>query len=394
MQEIAYVGADDLVYVAAVDGSRTREVTGFARELSSDERWLFRWPTFSPDGSALAFAGYREREHRLERATVVVADLRAETGSALRHSPEASPIYLYWAPDSQHLTVLMQRARQLELLLFDTVGPRAPTLLTHGNPLYWAWAPDGRTLAVHVGGDARTNPEAWHGFLHLHAGAVREERFADPPGGYRAPAWANDGDRLAYVGLVGGVPTLSVRDSAGAVTRLAHTSGELAFSWSPATGVLAFTASPSPGARVYQGIEVARADGMGRRSVTDESLAAFFWSPDGGKLAYVGADPSARGLAWAIAHSNGREPRHLDTFVPSDDFAFQLSFFDQYARSIRVWSPDSLHLVYAAKRGDERRNGSSVVDQIRVLNVEGEPRSKTLAPGKAAAWSPAAGESG
>lgn len=388
--QIAYVGQDDQVYLARADGSARRQVSREIAGLSAAAGWAFRWPTYSPDGRRLAFAAYRERQGRVQRAAIVAADLRAETAAALLESSDLAPIYLYWAPDSRRLSALVQRAQELELLLLDAARPGHSQLLAQGNPLYWSWAPHSRALAVHLGGDARVSGVAWHGLLHLDSDGAREERFSDRPGGYRAPAWSSDGAYLAYVALVGGVPILSVRDREGQVTRLTPSNTDLAFAWAPGSDRLAYASTVSAGAQIYQGVEVARADGSQRRRLTADTLAAFFWAPDGTRLAYVGVDPAERALYWAVVGLDGKEPRRLPGFIPSDDFAFQLPFFDQYAQSIQLWSPDGRRLVYAAERQDQRANGSTMADQVHLLELEPEPRDSVLAPGRAAVWAPRA----
>src|SRR5215471_11840774 len=57
--QIAYVASDDQIYVAEADGTNRREVTGHVAGLSTNTGWTYRWPTYSPDGRRLAFAGYK-----------------------------------------------------------------------------------------------------------------------------------------------------------------------------------------------------------------------------------------------------------------------------------------------------------------------------------------------
>jgi Tol biopolymer transport system component len=59
MSQIAYVGSDDHIYIAEADGSSARAVTRQVSGLSTEQGWAYRWPTYSPDGRRLAFAGYR-----------------------------------------------------------------------------------------------------------------------------------------------------------------------------------------------------------------------------------------------------------------------------------------------------------------------------------------------
>jgi TolB protein len=389
--QIAYVGADDQVYIAEADGSGARQISQRIAGLSTDQGWTFRWPTYSPDGRRLAFAGYRAGSGELLSAAVLAADATQSSASVVLESTELAPIYLYWSPDSRRLTVLLQDGSNLKLYLFDATGQEAARQLLVGQPLYWSWAPDGTALAVHVGGDGQTNMDAWVGLLHLAAGTVREEHFGEAPGGFRAPAWAPTGGKLAYVALGGGVSLLSVRDAAGQITRVASStgSGEMAFTWSPGGDWLAF-ASPSPSSPgVYDGLELARPDGKERHRLTTDPVVGFYWAPDGKRLAVVGLDTAARELTWSTIQADAQGQRVLGSFVPSADFAFQLPFFDQYAQSSSVWSADGRKLVYAADGGGARRNGSSTGERVMVVDVDGQAAAVAVTPGGLAVWSPA-----
>jgi TolB protein len=387
---IAYVGADDQVYIAEADGSAARQISQQIAGLSTDQGWTFRWPTYSPDGRRLAFVGYRAASGGLAASAVLVADATQSSASAVLESTELSPIYLYWSPDNRRLSALFQEGRDLKLYLLDATQQDAPRQLLVGQPLYWSWAPDGKDLAVHVGGDGQANTAAWIGLLHVSEGAVREERFSEAPGGFRAPAWAPTGGKVAYVGLGGGVSLLSVRDAAGQIARVASSSGsaEMAFSWSPGGDWLAFASPSTSSPGVYDGLEVARADGTERHRLIQEPVVGFYWAPDSKRLAVVGLDTAARQLTWSTIQADAKSRRVLGSFLPSGDFAFQLPFFDQYSQSTSLWSPDGRKLVYASDGSGARRNGSSTGERVMVVDVDGQAEAAAVAQGGLAVWQP------
>ena len=236
--QIAYVGSDDSIYISEADGSSPRHVTRQVSGLSTEQGWSYRWPTYSPDGKRLAFAGYRAGPGQVGTA-VLVASAGQASATAVLESAEMATIYLYWSPNSRYLAALLQRGSELVLYLFDANGAEQPRELLVGQPLYWSWAPDGTTIAVHVGGEAGSGADAWVGLLHLGPGDARQERFGDPPGAFRAPAWSPSGAKLAYAILGGGTSLLSVRDMAGQVTRIASSTSDVAFNWSPSGDWLA-----------------------------------------------------------------------------------------------------------------------------------------------------------
>jgi len=386
--QIAYIGSDDQVYIAEADGSGSRQVSQAITGWSSTDGWTFRWPTYSPDGRRLAFAGYQSRAGALQSSAVLVGGTDSTMATPLLESSELAPIYLYWSPDNRHLSALLQRRQTLELHLFDAAGAESPRRLAVGQPLYWSWAGDGTTLAVHIGGDGQTNDDAWVGLVHTDSGSTREERFPDSPGGFRAPAWSRSGDKLAFVALGGGASLLSVRDGSGRVTRVASSKTDLAFSWSPDGEWLAFASASNDAPALYDGLEIIRPDGTERRRLAPEPQVGFFWAPDGKRLALLGVDSAARALAWSTVQIDGKARRTLTTFAPSTDFAFQLPFFDQFAQSTSMWSPDSRRIVYASEGGAERRNGNAASERVMVLDVDGQSPPTSAAAGGAAVWSP------
>jgi Tol biopolymer transport system component len=388
MSQIAYVGSDDHIYIAEVDGSSARQMTGRVTGLSTDQGWTYRWPTYSPDGRRLAFAGYRTGASQLLSSAVLVADVGQTNATAMLESAGIATVYLYWSPDSRHLAALLQHGTDLELQLFDASAIEPPRRLLVGQPLYWSWAPDASTLAVHVGGAGSSGSDAWIGLLHIGQGGAREERFADAPGDFRAPAWSPSGAKLAYAGLGGGASLLTVRDVSGQVTHLASSTSDFAFNWSPSGDWLAFAAGDPGRPGLYQGLEVAHPDGSERHRLSQDPVAAFYWSPDATRLAVVGIDTGARALTWSVVTVDGKTRRALSTFVPSSDFAFQLPFFDQYAQSTSVWSADGKRLVYGADSSGDRSNGSGQGEHVVVLDADGQASAAVAANGGAAVWSP------
>ena len=387
--QIGYIGADDQVYVSETNGSAARQLTAQVAGLSNDQGWTYRWPTYSPDGRRLAFAGYRTQSGALLSSAVLSADIGQANSSVVLESSDLAPIYLYWSPDSRHLAALLQHGSNLELQLLDSAAKEAPRQLLVGQPLYWSWAADGKTLAVHVGADPRSS-DTWVGLLHLTDASIQQERFPDAPGGFRAPAWAPGAavDKLAYVALGGGTSILSVRNAAGQVTRITSSPTDIAFTWSPPGDWLAFASASPDTPATYTGVEVARADGSERHRLSQDPLVAFYWAPDGKRLALLGLDPAAQALAWSVVSVDGKQHQALTSFVPSSDFAFQLPFFDQYAQSTRLWSADGQKLVYGATGGSERRNGSALTEQVMLLDAGGQAAPAAIAPGSVAVWSP------
>jgi TolB protein len=89
----------------------------------------------------------------------------------------------------------------------------------------------------------------------------------------------------------------------------------------------------------------------GERTVAaTEPVAGFFWSPVGHRLAVlVGGGPGE--LRWLVSDDDRFE--RLEPFRPGVAWAREvLPFFEQYAQSHAVWSPDANSLVALAMARD------------------------------------------
>jgi TolB protein len=399
---LAYVGLDDHVYTVPVSGGDPRRVSAAPGEamLPAGQR-LARWPTWSADGSRLAFMRFELSRTADSKAMVYSTPGDGGELTRLFESTEEFPIYMGWTPDAGMLTLLAQRGDGLRLLLLDPSGGRPPREVASGNPLYFAWSPDSQHLLVHVGGDSRADDRASIGVWRAAGGSNAALPIPARPGDFRAPGWSADGARMGFVQRVpGGQAALAVQDvNAAEPTRLTILSAEAALVWSPAADRLAFSSRVSPEAPVYRGIETVRADGGERHQVTDGLVAGFFWSPDGRRLAYAAMDVQKRALVWFVADPDGKNRKELASFEPSQEQLFVFQFFDQYAQSHGVWSPDGKYLVYsAAQAGSGRtrlpgdppeapgRERPPEPSRVFVVPVDGSAPARALVDGSFGVW--------
>jgi TolB protein len=221
-------------------------------------------------------------------------------------------------------------------------------------------------------------------------GELSISTFAFQSVAFRAPSWAPDGKRIAYVDRLNGVDSLLIANlDDGTPLRVAPINNLGVFLWSPVANEIAFTqisTSTNLGTPTYDGLVVFDADALETRLISTLEIAAFFWSPDGSKLAYVTIDRATATISWYVNDRLGNAERKLADFVPSREQLFTMfSFFDQYAYSNSLWSPDSRSLVYA---GRELSSNGSGADTIFVLPVDGSAPARAIAPGSLAFWSP------
>ena len=132
-------------------------------------------------------------------------------------------------------------------------------------------------------------------------------------------------------------------------------------------------------------------DGAKQSLEIDENVIAYFWSPDSSKLAYVTLSDTRGALRWNILDVQDGARWPLVDFVPTPDQLSILQFFDQFAYSQSMWSPDSRSLLFAGSIVDEGISASlrlQPVSQIVVLDTEPNPTAQPIADGLLATWSP------
>lgn len=375
---IAYVGSQGDLFTVRPDGSDARQLTHRGGPEGAVGRSLHAWPTWSPDGELIATT----RVDNDGSATGVYA-VPAQGGESvlLFAADGALPFFCAWSPNARQIAVLAREADGVALHVrrFDGTGGRR---LLVGDPLYLAWRADSRALVAHVDGDAGDVPSAR--VLSLPVDGAAPARLLARPNAFRAPAMARDGRTV--VGALG-------PDGRGEVVALGAKGGTartlLSGGWSPS-----FVLSPG-GDRLAVGRWVEGAGGaLDGVEVVDLAtgtatrwhngpVVAFFWSPDGARLAWAAVDWAGVELEWHVADGPGRG-RKVAAFRPSLPYGATLAFFDQYAPTTAVWSPDSRALVFAGWAGGLVEGPS----RIWVADAAGEEAPWSVAEGVMASWSP------
>lgn len=397
VDRIAYLGSDGDLYLTDRNGENIEHLA------VAGEGAALAHPTWSPDGRRVAFIAHRETPDGIESTLHTVSTI-GETSNNLYASTDNPPFYLYWSPDSHYVSFLTQQDSGLALRLAPADGSQDARVLERGSPFYWSWSPDSREMLMHIGGARRLSEEARLAILANQSESTPDV-LDDAPANFQAPAWSPRGDRLLYAGVdENGAQALFVRQrQSGSVEKLANVSGLVRFNWSPDGGWIAYQQIDNLRLSPLGHVFVKRVDGdegdQTARQVTEERAVAFFWSPDSQHLAMLVPSlseelPSTRvgGLAapvpqeqelqlrWWLVDMPDGEPRPLAAFRPTISFLMIVPYFDQYAQSIRFWSPDGRYLVYSDQETSQQAG-------IWVVAAVGEERPRRLADGKLAVWS-------
>jgi hypothetical protein len=313
--------------------------------------------TPAPDGRQVAYLASEAGRSRL-----LVQALDGAPPRTVYESAERLPFYLYWAPDSRSLAFLASDAA-MHLYVVPADGSAPASEIREGQPSYFDWTADSTRLLLHTGGGAPRGSIA----AHTLAGG-KLEVFADAPGDFQAPAWDAAGS-ARFVVLSDGTRNRLVRIAGAEQLDLSpRTVDAIVFSPAPDRSRLAYvtqgSASRSP-------IHVVSAGGGDTSDLPPVRPLAFFWSPDGTRIASLvlepqGVGPSADAGVVLVARSAQSAPLRMHwevttladntnqrfaPFVPSEAFLNLLPYFDQYALSLPLWSPDGTRLIYGTAGG-------------------------------------------
>lgn len=394
---IVYTAPDGNVRVIDQKGGGSRALTSDAG-AGGDGQVSYTAATWAPDGRRVAFSRITlNGASQVTDASLFSAARDGKQLTRLLSGSHLRPFYLYWSPDSTMVSLLssVDDDSNLELGVAPAGREGGYRALDRGSPFYWAWRGDSQALVEHVNiGQPGADGERLS-VLSLGTEITRAVIKADP-GVFQAPGFSSDGRSVAYASTTEAVSTLHVAAADGSGDRAVATDrGGIFLAFSRDGRRLAYLAAlrlqPVP-LGTLNVVDVG--SGASKKTIKEEPVVEFFWSPDGKTLAYLvpdngdtAVDPMfaqseslayvrlmgydvASGRSWTIAR-----------FPPSRGFFNILPFFDQYQRSSTTWSPDSRFLAFTAVAAD----GSP---GIFVSHSDGNTQPRFLTAGDDAFWSP------
>lgn len=394
---IAYVDDEGDLYLIQPNGEGKRKLASgemlqtiaFSPRRVQMGQDFYSWPVWSPDGNQIAcfrvLVGVDGPTDGL-----YIFDARSAQVLHAYQEPGLRPIYAYWAPNSQNLAVLLSGSGSLSLGLWPVTGQQRPKTVATGAPFYFHWRTDARALLAHTGGDAEASAGHSISVIDLESGERRMVSRA--PAAFGPPSWSSDGRWLAYGDLSSDreTATLMIAKADGSAPKsMGQLPVKMAMEWSPTQPLLAVATSSFVGDPLLEELKIVDISSGKTRALVKDNFAAYFWSPDGGRILYAKRKLDADLWTWVVVYVKDGTSYDVVDFVPSRPLLLVFQYFDQYALSHRLWSPDGAQFVFAGAAGADARP----IDGLQapsIYTVEAKARAvpKTLTDGHIAFWSP------
>jgi len=393
---IAYINGDFDVWTLDLETEEQHQVTTDASTIRR-----YQWPTWSRDGR-LAYFCCDVQYSSVFDVEVFISDDGKTSGESVYNGTRQSITYAYWSPEGCRenencldLAILLSNVATNSFiveLIRDGESPSNETI-AFGAPFYYSWNPSGTRIVTH-------RNQRRIEIYDVETGDF-VETLSTTPGAFQAPAWSPVDDRILFGERGENRSMTDLKINANGVTQTIaeDLEGQVSFIWSPDGNYIAYRVVSESDIDSLFVVDAITGEVVSRSSVM--GVLAFFWSPDSTKLAYItlstppgtfnaGIDKShilasyaqnISGLAWSVLDVNTGANERYSAFVPTEEMLYVLLYFDQFAQSHQVWSPDSSHLVYS-----EMADASQPI--ISILDVS-QPDTVpiTIANGVYAVWS-------
>ena len=285
------------IYVMNADGSNVQRLT--------DDPAYDAWPTWSPDGSQIAFMSDRSGNPDIY---VMNAD-----GSNVRQLTDhpANDIWPEWSPDGTRIAFPSRRDGNFEIYVINADGTNLQRLTnTLGHEDFPTWSPDGTQILF-------CRIEGNNGTYVIDADGSHERRLLD----FRVfePAWSPDGTRIAFGSDHEGFRAIYVMsiseemDADGSnLQKMSNTrTGENCPSWSPDGAQIVFASWRDGDGEIH----TMDADGSNLQKLTNNRFEEEFpaWQPVPSP-----SNGSSEFESLVVTHGGPRNDRAFDVLVTED----------------------------------------------------------------------------
>jgi Tol biopolymer transport system component len=298
-------------------------------------------PSWSPDGSQIAFESYRDDPVDMEHMDIYTMN---SEGSQLTRLTDTDGVYRQpdWSPDGSRIALSAAEsssAHDFDLAVLDLVSGKLTRLIDGPtNDIQPSWSPDGSQIAFISDRDGASNVYR----LDVASGEITQ--LTRDSGNHDHPDWSPDGNKILFVSDRDGDGEIYVMDADGAnQTRLTTEPGmDTHPEWSPDSETFAYAHAGE--------------SGLGKIYVADLNGAA----PE--LLFEIPEDMTAMHPAWTVAKTTTSEDpvfglpicmRDTDgdfqpdtptaNFSTEDDWAFIGFTYDNMQDGMDFWSKSTFN---------------------------------------------------
>jgi Tol biopolymer transport system component len=184
------------VYVMDADGTNVTQL--------AHTEWDVYTPSWSPSGIYIAFSGYRHGDFEIYVMAASTVNLTQLTDDDADNADPA------WSPDSARIAFTSNRDGNDEIYVMGVNGENV-IRLTHDSGRDWdpAWSPDGTRIAFTSDRDGDED------IYLMDANGESVVRLTDNDADDREPAWSPDGTRIIFSSRRDGPYLLYVMDTSG-----------------------------------------------------------------------------------------------------------------------------------------------------------------------------------
>ena len=395
INQIAVVTTDRQVLTYHPDGSGSAAV--------SSGTGYFTWPTWSPDGQEIVYSGVVENSDGEPVTTLFLHNTDSGSSRSIYESPpdfvgllaDGVLHYSLWSPDGGKLAFIAATPEDGLTLYLDYPSTLdAPMFVLDRGPLWMSWSPNSTKLLAHR---AET-----HFIVNAEETPPLTVKTDVESQAYRVPAWASDSEEFNIVKEVSS-PVFALYSipsddpaSARPMTRVAPNAAFLR-SRDGSRLAIADQARPvifgSAVTFVYRQLRILDIQNPDIELQVNENILSYFWSPDSAKIAYVTLVSPQGGLRWMVLDIATEASSPMVDFLPSSDQLTMFQFFDQYAYSHSLWSPDSRYLLFAGALSDTAATAGNagqfdILNQIFIVDTASLQSVYPITDGVLGVWSP------